>query len=173
MTTVILTAYGSDRPGLVQTVADAVHGCGGNWLESHLSRLGGMFVGSILVDIPEERLGLLKDRLRGSGEKGLTVMVVPAPAAQEAPSGPLMVLDIIGQDRPGIIREVTAVLAEHGVNIQEIETELSNSPWSGEMLFKARAELEMPEGLGTDRLRQALERLSGEIMVDVALKQAE
>lgn len=173
MATIILTAYGSDRPGLVQKIADAVHKCGGNWLESHLSRLAGMFVGSVLVDIPDDKLGTLKDMLRGTGDKGLTVMVVPADAPVAAPAGTPMILDIIGTDRPGIIREVTGVLADQGINILEIDTEIANSPWSGDMMFKARAELEIPAGLDLDRLQSALERLSGEIMVDVALKQAE
>ena len=46
---VILSVVGSDRPGLTQALADAVMAAGGNWLESHLSRLGGTYVGSVLV----------------------------------------------------------------------------------------------------------------------------
>ena len=170
-TPVILTAHGSDRPGLVQSMADAVHACGGNWLESHLTRLAGMFVGAVLVDLPEGGMEALKDRLRDTGDKGLTVTVVPAAAPPAPPPGPVLLLDLTGHDRPGIMREVSAVLAEHGVNIQEIATEVTHSPWSGDALFKAHAELEFPDDATVARLQAALEHLSGEIMVDVALKQ--
>jgi len=173
MATVILTVYGSDRPGLVQSIADAVLACQGNWLSSHLSRLAGMFVGSILVEVPEQALPDLRERLSTPGAAGLTVLVVPAQGAPgPAAEARLLTLELIGQDRPGIVREVTAVLAAQGVNIQSFETALTNSPWSGDVLFKAVADLEIPPGLTLDRLRSQLEHLSGEIMVDIALKEA-
>ena len=67
---VILTVVGSDRPGLTRAIADAVFSAGGNWLESHLSRLGGKYVGSGLVELPAERLGHLNSVLRSAvGER--------------------------------------------------------------------------------------------------------
>jgi hypothetical protein len=63
---VILTALGSDRPGLTQSLAEAVFAAGGNWLESHLSHLGGQYVGSILVELDSDAVPALERRSRAS-----------------------------------------------------------------------------------------------------------
>lgn len=162
---VILTVVGSDRPGLTRAIADAVYAAGGNWLESHLSRLGGKYVGSVLVELPAERLGELETAARAIDAVGLHVEILPA-AADGARSGQPLGIEIVGQDRPGIVREVTTVLAGLEVNIEDFTTSIEGSAWSGAPLFRARAKLLIPATVSTDQVREALERLSGEIMVD-------
>ena len=107
---IILTVVGSDRPGLTRAIADAVFEVGGNWLESHLSRLGGKYVGSVLVDLPAERISDLEGALRGIDAIGLKVDLV-APLETSEREGQRLAIDIVGQDRPGIVRTVTTVLA--------------------------------------------------------------
>jgi glycine cleavage system regulatory protein len=167
-TKVILSAVGSDRPGLTQALADAVLAAGGNWLESHLSRLGGKYVGSVLVEIDEDRLPALENRIRDVDASGLHVSIV---AAGEEPTGPahLVSIELVGQDRPGIVREVTTVLAQLGVNIEDFGSGTENSSWSGERLFRATARLNIPAETSLEQVRNALEAISGEIMVDLTI----
>jgi glycine cleavage system regulatory protein len=167
---VILTVVGSDRPGLTRAIADAVYAAGGNWLESHLSRLGGKYVGSVLVDLPADRLGELESAARAIDAVGLSVAIVPAAAEGERAAGQPLGIEIVGQDRPGIVREVTTVLAGLDVNIEDFTTEIEGSAWSGAPLFRGRAKLLLPASVSTDQLREALERISGEIMVDFTMQ---
>ncbi len=167
---VILTVVGSDRPGLTRAIADAVYAAGGNWLESHLSRLGGKYVGSVLVDLPADRLGELESAARAIDAVGLTVTIVPAAAEGERAAGQSLGIEIVGQDRPGIVREVTTVLAGLDVNIEDFTTEIEGSAWSGAPLFRGRAKLLLPASVSTDQLREALECISGEIMVDFTMQ---
>ena len=167
-TSVILTVVGSDRPGLTQALADAVLAAGGNWLESHLSRLGGKYVGSVLVELPEEGLAKLEETARAIDAVGLKVAVVGADAEPQA-AGTALQLDLVGQDRPGIVREVTTVLAGLGVNIEDFVTSRENSSMSGALLFRASARLMVPDGTHPDEVQNALERISGEIMVDFSM----
>ena len=164
-TRVILSAAGSDRPGLTRSLAEAVLAAGGNWLESHLSRLGGRYVGSVLVEVDAERLADFETAIRAVDASGLSVSLVPA-GEEPAAGGEMLRLELVGQDRPGIVREVTAVLAGLGVNIEDFSTTTENSAWSGERLFRAAAKLNVPPGTTSDQVRSALEALSGEIMVD-------
>ena len=168
MTSVILTVVGSDRPGLTQALADAVLAAGGNWLESHLSRLGGKYVGSVLVELPEEGLAKLEQAARDIDAAGLKVAMVAADQDSRSEGRPLT-LDLVGQDRPGIVREVTAVLAGLGVNIEDFATSRENSSMSGALLFRASARLMVPQGTSPEAVQQALERISGEIMVDFSV----
>lgn len=169
---VILTVVGSDRPGLTQALADAVLAAGGNWLESHLAKLGGKYVGSVLVELPEAGVAALESAARGIDALGLSVAVLDAAedaSENRAPAGQALLLELVGQDRPGIVREVTSVLAGLNVNIEDLATSVENSSWSGERLFRATARLVVPDGTSPDELRDALERISGEIMVDFSL----
>ena len=78
-------------------------------------------------------------------------------------------LEVFGQDHPGIVRDITHVLAEKAVNISEIATERSMGAMSAEAVFKLHATIELPDGLTQDDLRTALEVLAGDIMVEVEL----
>ncbi len=162
---VILSAAGSDRPGLTRALAEAVLAAGGNWLESHLSRLGGKYVGSVLVEIDAEELPGFEQAIRGVDAVGLQVALVPAGDEPQS-GGAMLSLELVGQDRPGIVREVTGVLAGLDVNIEDFVTRTENGAWSGERLFRANARLSIPAGVTSDEVQTALEAISGEIMVD-------
>ncbi len=162
MAAVILTVVGSDRPGLTKALADAVHAVGGNWLESHLARLGGRYVGSVLVDLPEGAQAALEAAAQRIDAEGLSVTVLAA-VDQPAPAGTTL---LVGQDHPGIVREVTTVLAGLGVNIEDFDTSIEPGAQSGLPLFRATARLLVPSGTSTEAVGAALEAISGEIMVD-------
>jgi glycine cleavage system regulatory protein len=167
-TRVILNVIGSDRPGLTQALADAVHGAGGNWLESHLSRLGGKFVGAVLVELEDGKLASLEQQVRKVDASGLQVAIAFA-GDEAAPAGGGLSFELVGQDRPGIVREVTGVLAALGVNIEDFTSATEPSAHSGGQLFRAGAKLSLPQGTSPDQVRDALEAISGEIMVDVVI----
>lgn len=173
MTTLILSVIGSDRPGLTQALADAVLSAGGNWLESHLSRLGGLYVGSVLVELAPDGVEALRTAVQAVDAQGLEVRI--APAVSEAPgvAGDAVVFSLVGQDRPGIVRQVTGALSSQDVNIETFETRLSAEPHSGAPLFHLEARLRLPPGLKAEDVQAALEAISGEIMVDISLTSAE
>jgi glycine cleavage system regulatory protein len=168
-TSVILSAVGSDRPGLTQGLAEAVFAAGGNWLESHLSHLGGKYIGSILVELDPARLGELNEAVARLNAAGLHVSITPA--GNEAPAeGKPLWFELVGQDRPGIVSEVTAVLAGLGVNIEDFATRTEMGSWTAVRLFRATARLTVPEGITPEAVQDALEAISGEIMVDFTIK---
>src|SRR5947208_2355305 len=156
----VMTVIGQDRPGLVDSVASRVAEHGGNWLESRMSRLGGHFAGILRVEIPQEQEQSLVRSLKSLEAEGLLVMVHadrPPPLAREKK---LSLLEIVGQDRRGIVRQIFRVLASHGVNVEELETERSSAAMSGEMLFKAQARLDIPASCNVKELRKQLEKIA-------------
>lgn len=168
---VILVVSGSDRPGLTKALADAVHAAGGNWLESHLSRLGGKYVGSVLVELDAAALPQLEARIRSVDASGLRVSVVAADQ-ETLTRGDTLTVELVGQDHPGIVREVTTVLAALGVNIDSLTTSTEHGAWSGEPLFRAEARVTLPQGVDQDEVQAALEGISGEVMVDFTVRKA-
>ena len=175
-TQVILVVSGSDRPGLTKALADAVHAAGGNWLESHLSRLGGKYVGSVLVELDAAALPALEAGVRAVDATGLHVALVPADDVPDTggeappPGGEEVSVELVGQDRPGIVREVTAALAALCANIASLTTGTERGAWSGESLFRAEAVVTLPVGVTRDQVQAALEGISGEVMVDFTVR---
>ena len=78
-------------------------------------------------------------------------------------------LELVGQDHPGIIRQLSHALAERRVNVDELDTSVTSAPMSGEALFRARASLRVPSDAPLEELRETLEKIADELMVDLSL----
>lgn len=165
----VMTVIGQDRPGLVESIAGLVARHGGNWLESRMSRLGGYFAGILRVALPPGDEPALTTALKGLETRGLTIVVHPDESAPAAEPQRLSILDIVGQDRPGIVRQISGSLAAHGVNVEELETECDSAAMSGETLFRAHALLNIPDSCDTARLRDELERIAADLIVEIKL----
>lgn len=166
--TLVMTIMGKDRPGLVESLARIIADHGGNWLESRMCRLGGEFAGILRASAPEDKAHTLSASLQELHSKGLTVII----RRDEVPpsSGPTKTatLSLVGHDRPGIIYLLSAALANQNINVEELETECASAPMSGEMIFKAVAKLQIPEGCAISELRKELEEIGSELMVDIS-----
>jgi glycine cleavage system regulatory protein len=168
MANLILSVIGSDRPGLTQALAGAILLAGGNWLESHLSRLGGLYVGSVLVELESQSVEALRAAVQAVDAQGLEVRIAPAVEAPGA-GGDEILFSLVGQDRLGIVHQVTAILSGLEVNIEDFETRIAAEPHSGAPLFHLDARLRLPAHLGSGDVQAALEAISAEIMVDISL----
>jgi glycine cleavage system regulatory protein len=162
----VMTLVGPDRTGLVESVARVVAEHGGNWLESRMCRLGGEFAGILRVEIPAEKKAPLLAALQKIS--GLNVVVQPGQAAAAPALGRQTKLEIVGGDRPGIVREITSALARANVNVEEFFSEVVSAPMSGETLFKASARLQLPERCDLAALKEDLEKIAADLFVDVS-----
>ncbi len=162
----VMTLLGQDRTGLVESVARTVADHGGNWLESRMCRLGGEFAGILRVEIPAEKKAPLLAALQKI--PGLNVVVQPGQPVVAAASGRQTKLEIVGSDRPGIVREITSALARANVNVEEFSSEVVSAPMSGETLFKASARLQLPEHCDLAALKKDLEKIAADLLVDVS-----
>lgn len=165
-TSVVLTVIGDDEPGIVEKVSDQILAAGANWEESRMARLGGKFAGLLRVTVDAERAEALAAGLTSLETGGLTV-VVERSGERTGGSYRTVRLELLGHDRQGIVRDISRTLAHHRVNIEELETDVTSAPMSGEALFRARAELGVPSTVTTEALRDLLEAIAGELMVDL------
>jgi glycine cleavage system regulatory protein len=168
----VLTVIGTDRPGLVELVSRIVASHGGNWLESRMSRLGGQFAGIIRVEAPAAVEPALARDLSALSAQGLTVV---CRAGSDAPpsSQRFAALELVGLDRPGIVREISQALARAGANVEELTTSCESAPMSGEPLFKAAIKIGLPEGCDVAVIRTELEEIAASLLVDITLEPLE
>jgi glycine cleavage system regulatory protein len=166
----VLTVIGADRPGLVEALSETIASHGASWLESRMAHLAGHFAGLLHVAVAEDRAAALAEALRGLDARGLRVIVETAAAPADS-GAPRVRLELVGLDRPGIVREISHALAERDVNVEELESHTSSAPMSGETLFHAAAWLRIPSESLTEELRATLEKLADELMVDLTLSE--
>jgi glycine cleavage system regulatory protein len=166
----VLTVIGDDRPGLVGELSAAISAHEGNWLESSMAHLAGKFAGIVRVEVPPDRSDALRSALAGLPDLKVTAESASAgkSTASSTPKRRLK-LSLVGHDRIGIVREVSQVLARHSVNVEELATHTSSAPMSAETLFHANAELLAGPSLDVRVLTADLERISNDLMVDIAL----
>lgn len=166
----VLTILGPDRPGLLEMVSATVAQHGGNWLESRMAHLGGQFAGVLRLAVAPEQEPGLTQALGRLTSQGLSVVIHPDPTSASPPPLQPALLEVVGHDRPGIIRQLSAALARHGVNVEELETGCESAPMTGDVLFRARAQLFVPVTCPVSALRSELERIAGDLMVDLTFR---
>ncbi len=170
MASLVVSLAGPDRPGLVNSLSVRIAAGGGSWLESRLAHLAGTFAGIILVRVPDEGAEALTAALSALSEEGLAVKVNTGTSL--LPPTEQVTLELLGNDRPGIVREVTQTLRGLGVNIEEFSSHIESAPFTGADMFHAVARLGLPVGLSAHEVSAALENLTAEFMVDIKLPEA-
>lgn len=167
MRTLVVSVIADERPGLVAELASTVAEHGGNWLESQMGRLAGKFAGAVLIEVEADRVEELTTALQGLSEIGV-VDVSEAGDGSGAAAEPVG-LHVVGQDQPGIVREVTRALADRGLSIHEFHTSTSDAPMTGDRLFEAIAVVGLTDGSDLSDLRTALDEVSAELSLDIQL----
>jgi glycine cleavage system regulatory protein len=165
----VLTLIGPDRPGLVEALAAQIAKHGGNWEESRMAHLSGRFAGILRVSVPSDGAAALTQALTSLDREGLRVVVEGAAPADAAGGGSCVRLSLVGNDREGIVREISQALARRNVNVDELHTRCDDAPMGGGQLFRAEALLRLPSGVSADDLRALLEALADDLMVELEL----
>lgn len=172
-TSLVMTVVAQDRPGLVDAISGAIAEHDGNWLESRMSRLGGQFAGILRIELPDERKDALIQSLNSLDASGVRVSVHQDSGAAAAQVGEIRTLEVVGHDRPGIVRQLSGALAKHGVNVEELSSEVASAAMSGEQLFKARAKVLLPAGCDPAQLQAELEGIAADLIVELSFARVE
>jgi glycine cleavage system regulatory protein len=163
---IVLTIIAQDKPGIVQRVSGVIRSHGGAWHQSSMSQLAGRFAGILLGQVPEEHTDACLAELEALEREGLRI-VAQRGEAEPVHDGRVYHLELVGHDRPGIMADITAVLAAHQVNVLGLETLVESASMAGGDLFRAYASLRLPEGSEAAEVETALEALADDLMVDI------
>lgn len=168
-TYLVLTVISDDKPGVVELLAQTISQHRGNWLESRMAHLAGKFAGILQVAVAAEHQEALRGALQGLSDKGLKI-IVESSVATEKPACREFNFSVVGNDRPGIVYEIAQAFAERNINMDELETAYSSTPWSGEPLFEATGVIEVPESVDMESLYDQLDVIADELAVDIRLE---
>jgi glycine cleavage system regulatory protein len=166
----VLTVLGDDRPGLVESVSESIAVYGGNWVESRMARLAGKFAGILRATVPAANAAALRQALQALERHGLTVVIETSTSDAAVQDYRGLRLDVVGNDHAGIVHDISHALAQRGINIDVFESECTSAPMSGGMLFKATAHLRVPTRVMLSELKETLEKLAHDLIVDITLE---
>ena len=138
-TFLVLTVIADDKPGIVEQLSAVIAEQGGNWLESRMSHMAGKFAGILRVSIDESKSNSLVSALTSLSSSGIVINAEHSKDAGEVVSSKDLTLNLVGNDRPGIVREVSQTLAKLGVNVLELTTNCESAEMSAVALFRTVA----------------------------------
>lgn len=169
---IIISVVAEDRPGIVDRLSRAVADLGGNWMESRMVRMAGRFTGILRIECADAQLAALRAGLETLRDDGIRVIFDDVfEAARGKPTkqnGSRRVrLAVTANDRPGIVQEVSHCLASLGSNVFKLDTDCHSGAMSGQAMFVAQIEVDVPDEIKYKQLVVALHGLSHDLMVDV------
>jgi methionyl-tRNA formyltransferase len=167
-TALVATVTGADRPGIVRALSDRAQRHGANWTVSHMARFAGQFAGMVHFEVPRERAQALTESLRALEPSGLDVTVTESAGASR-PGWRAFDFDFVGDDRVGIVADLTRVLVDRGVSIERLSTETVKADASGKARFKVAAHLLVPSSTDLETIRVELGELARSLTADLQL----
>ena len=168
----MLTLVGKDRPGIVAHVTAALYEGGANLGETSMLRLGGNFTIMMMVQF-SGNTHALHELVGGVAESlGLQLHIDPIEAHLHDHRIPDVRITVYGADRAGIVAKVTGVLAEAGLDILELESDVAGTQaepiyvmtiegYAAEGIPALESALQIVRAGGIDASLQALDTLVG------------
>ena len=170
MNSIIISAVGSDRPGIVSEISGVITNHGGNVEESRMSRIGSDFAIIMLVSVTPEWMESLEVALQSIKE--LTI-ISKLTKRQEAKEDIRCQIDLSGADNEGIVKVLSKYLAGKSINILEMQTYISNAPVAGTPLFNLNAMTAVPENLNIMDIQFELSKIAQKLGVEIIVSQSE
>ena len=166
---IVFTVVAEDRPGLVASISEVVNRHAGNWVDSSMAHLKGEFAGIICAEIPAPNLSEFKSDLVALGNDAIEIQFRSGKKEASNFEGGQATFELTGADHPGIVREVSRVLAQFGVNIEMLQTDVYSASMSGNQMFRARLKILCPASFELPEIINALEDIANDIMVDISV----
>lgn len=158
----VLTLVGADKPGIVAEVTQALFEQGCILAQASMMRLGSNF--AIMLRVSHQSDTNLKDVLADVCARLELHLHLDDDAPEKVPTvDPDVQVTVYGADRSGIVAQVTSALAQAGLNIIDLETDIGGSEKSPIYVMN----LEGVASKGIEPLRKAVESLDSDIEINL------
>ena len=170
MNSLIISAVGSDRSGIVSEISGIITSHGGNVEASRMSRIGSDFAIIMLVSVDPDWVESLEVALQSINE--LTIISKPT-KAKEGVEDAQCQIDLSGADNEGIVKILSKYLAGKSINILEMQTHITNAPVTGTPLFNLKAMTALPENIKIRGIQSDLNQIAQKLGVEITASQTE
>ena len=168
-TSFVLALIGPNTTGIVHRLSQIAAAHDANWLEARMANVAGQFAGIVHLELPEANAQPLMAAFGEMERMGMHLLITKGNAPASEPAIDVLRLEVVGNDHPGIVRDISGALARLGVSIENLVTDRVSGACSGDALFRASADLQVRGDVPTPQLRAALESIAQDLMVDLTL----
>ncbi|MCA0893882.1 glycine cleavage system protein R [Microbulbifer agarilyticus] len=162
----VISIISDDKPGVVEMLSAVVAENGGNWEDSRMAHFAGKFAGIVRLSASAQDSPRLKAALQNLAGADFKLQIEDA-LAVAADSRQTLQLKLVGNDRPGIVKEISRALAARKINVETLDTRYGSTPWSGEPLFSAECTISVSEDVSIDGLYDELDEIADELGVEI------
>lgn len=168
-----VSVVGADRPGIVAGVTESLYRLGCNIADSSCAMLAGEFAMILIISHKKPfTKGELLDELKPVCDRmSLTLSIRHLSRTEgdrKTSSGELCQITVYGADQPGIVFHVTNRLAEHGINIMDLNTKLVGP--ETDPVYVMMLEAVLPDGVELLQIEQMLATLKEQLHVETAVR---
>jgi len=158
----LITLQAPDRKGLVEQIAHAVSRHGGNWLDSELRHIDGIFAAILLLEVPSLKMDELIEALECID--GLTLTYSKTSVALKPVKR--LTYSLVSYDRPGLVLDISNRITALGINIEQFSSQFETAGHTGIALFRATIGLGLTDLSQEEQLVQSLYSLGDDLVLD-------
>ncbi|RDH81261.1 MAG: glycine cleavage system protein R [endosymbiont of Galathealinum brachiosum] len=169
----VITAIGADRPGIVNELTEVLLNSGLNVEDSRMSVLGGEFAVMLLVTGNEDAINSVKqqtDKLATS--LNLSLLCKETSSHDENQEHSAFTINVEGMDNPGIVHKLARYLSQHSINIVNMHTESKHAPHTGTPIFSVNMQVNIPAEQNIEQIEADFSVLCDEMNMDAEFKPA-
>ena len=170
MNGLIISAIGSDRPGIVSELTEIITKHGGNIEESRMTRLEADFTVIMLVKVDPKWEESLLVVLQGIKD---LIITTKSTESNTVISSENCQISLNGADNEGIVNVLSKYLTEKTINILDMKTHISNAPISGAPLFNLMAITTIPDNTDIAETQSDLTYIAHKLGVEIIVTQSE
>ena len=167
----VISALGNDKPGIVNELSKTILAQDGNIAESRMTVLGGEFAMMLLVTGTQESIDNILSKLEETGEKlNLTLIAKDTQTqAHEQKRLPYQ-LKVVSMDHPGIVHNISDFLNNRDLNIEEVETQTYPAAHTGTPMFSLDMTISIPADSSVRNLRDEFINFCDDLNLDASLE---
>ncbi|WP_076408412.1 glycine cleavage system protein R [Shewanella sp. UCD-KL12] len=158
----LVTLQVADKKGLVEQIAHAVSRHGGNWLDSELRHIDGIFAAILLLEVPAANWDTLIENLECIDGLSLTY----AKTTKQANEQTALNFSLVAYDRPGLVHDISNKISSLGINIEHFGTRYESASHTGIALFRANFEVGLQNDEQEELLTEALYAIGDDVVLD-------
>ncbi len=158
----LITLQVADKKGLVEQIAHSVSHHGGNWLDSELRHIDGIFAAILLLEVPSSNWNALIESLRCIEGINLTY----AKASKQPNTLQHINFSLVAYDRPNLVHEISNKISALGINIEHFSSHYETASHTGVALFRANFLLGMKNLDQEELLCKALYTIGDDVVID-------
>jgi len=166
----IISAMGTDRPGLVNDLSKLILRANGNIDESRMTVLAGEF--AIILQVSGTRESLIKleqnlnTKLPEIGLQHISKISHIDPSGQRLQPYHVNVLAI---DNPGIVNQLADFFSAKDINIQSLQTDRYAAPHTGTRMFSLEMIIAISEDILVADLKEEFIHMCDELNLDAEI----